>query len=97
MVIDHANGDTLDNRKVNLRICTRADNKRNRGIPSNNTLGYKGVALTKSKKRYMARIGSGRGKHMYLGTYDTIEEAARAYDAKAKELFGEYAYLNFPN
>ena len=97
MVIDHVNGDTLDNRKSNLRVCTRADNKRSRPKQSNNTLGYKGVFKTKNGHlRFGARIGNGRSKHQYLGSFNTIEEAARAYDQAAKEKHGEFAVLNFP-
>ena len=93
-VVDHISHNTLDNRKSNLRVCTGADNKRNRPAPSNNTLGYKGVV--KSGKRFYARIGNGRSKHQYLGSFSTIEEAARVYDRAAKEKHGEFAVLNFP-
>ena len=104
METDHINGNGLDNRKSNLRVCTKSENQRNRGAHVNNTSGYKGVVYMKKSKRmknpykkpWRARIGSeGRGKKLNIGHYATKEEAARAYDAKAKELHGEYAYLNF--
>lgn len=94
--VDHINKDTLDNRRSNLRICTNSQNMANRvGPPSNNATGYLGVRLTKNGKRFVAFIG-----HMnttkYIGTFDTPEEAARARDRTAKGIFGEFAYLNFP-
>jgi len=58
--------------------------------------GYKGVSFSGGKKNpYLAHIGQ-NGKILYLGIFLTAEEAARAYDEKAKELFGEYACPNFP-
>lgn len=95
--VDHINGDPLDNRKCNLRLCTNQENSRNRGKNKNNTLGYKGVNRIKSGKeyRYQAGIGIGGGK-LYIGLYKNIEDAARAYDEQAKKLHGEFARLNFP-
>jgi hypothetical protein len=101
MDIDHINGNPLDNRKSNLRICTRAENQSNRGPQKNNTSGYKGVSYKKPSKswkaqKWRAQINC-RGESICIGYFDTPEEAARAYDTKAKELHGEYAYLNFPD
>jgi hypothetical protein len=103
MQTDHINGDTLDNRKENLRICTHTENICNRGAHKNNRSGYKGVTRRKTrhgrwaiKNPYWARIYYEK-KEYSIGYYPTAEEAARAYDAKAKELHGEFAYLNFPD
>ena len=95
MMIDHINHNGLDNRRENLRICTNAENNRHRRKPKNNTSGYKGVCWDKSKKKWRARIEKDN-KNIHIGYYNILEEAARAYDAKAKELFGKYAQLNFP-
>jgi hypothetical protein len=91
--VDHINGNTLDNRKINLRESNNATNHMNQSVRSDNKSGFKGVS--KRKNKWMARIGK-NGK-INLGTFNTPEEAAKAYDAKAKELFGEYAKLNFPD
>jgi len=104
MDIDHINGNTLDNRKENLRICTRSQNSQNRKLRSDSASGYKGVYKHKArnlKKPFEAYIGDSETsypstKHINLGCYTTAEEAARARDKKAKELHGEFAYLNFP-
>lgn len=87
-VIDHINGNGLDNRKSNLRICSHAENMRNRKLHKDNSSGYKGVS--KNKGKYVARI-----MQIYLGRYNNAIDAARAYDAKARELFGNFAKLNF--
>lgn len=90
--VDHINHDTLDNRKCNLRICTQTQNTRNRIKPSTNTSGYKGVSIQRGciTKKWKASVGDN-----YLGLYRTSKQAARAYDKKAKEIFGEFAEVNF--
>ena len=98
MEVDHINGNPLDNRKENLRICTRAQNSQNKKLRADSKSGYKGV-YERSNGRFQAYIGNPEypGRHISLGYHNTPEEAARAYDAKAKELHGEYAHLNFPD
>lgn len=96
MYVDHINSDeTLDNRRSNLRLCTKSENGLNRGKPKTNKSGYKGIYWNKANQKFCAEIGINR-KGIYLGSFDTPEEAAHAYDAKAIELFGPFAKLNFP-
>ena len=97
MYTDHINGDTLDNRKENLRVCSNVQNCWNRGKNKNNSHKYKGVKQDRRRRLtpWMAYIGY-HGKRIYLGNYATEEEAARAYDKKAIELHQEFAALNFP-
>lgn len=90
--VDHANHDTLDNRKVNLRGCSKQQNSFNQKVHSDNRSGFKGVCLQKSGK-YIVRVVLSKRVH-YCGFFDDAKEAAIAYNAKAKELFGEYANLN---
>ena len=94
MVVDHINGDTLNNQRDNLRICTQRENSYNTKRPSDNTSGFKGVSWSKSRGKWEARIKA-NGKHKFLGYFDNKKEAAKTYDCSAKELFGEFAYLNF--
>lgn len=91
IVIDHINRNTLDNRKCNLRKCTQQENIFN-SCRNHNSLGVKGVGRY-SSGNYYANITKD-GKKYNLGTFGTLKEAADAYDAKAKELYGEFAYLN---
>lgn len=90
-VVDHINGDTLDNRLCNLRICTNQENIRNSKIPKNNTTGYKGICYVprNSKKPWSARVFN---KH--LGYFKTKEAAALAYNIAAKKVYGKFARLN---
>lgn len=94
--VDHENWNGLDNRKENLRICNGTYNNANKDIQINNTSGFKGVYAhnnPRSLKPYRARIGFNH-KRILIGDFHTLEEAARAYDAKAIELFGEFACTN---
>lgn len=95
-VVDHINGNQLDNRKSNLRICTQAENVcNNRRLRKGKSSHlFKGVHLSRSG-RWVAQIQK-NGKIYHLGTFDSEFDAARAYDKKAKELHGEFASLNFP-
>ncbi len=86
--VDHINGDTLDNRRCNLRIATQSENMRNRGKMSLNTSGYKGVHAM--GKKWGAKITIDK-KQIHLGTFDTPEEAHAAYCKAALELHGEFA------
>lgn len=93
--IDHINHVGLDNRKSNLRICTHQENNMNRKSNKISSSKFKGVCWDKSKNKFKAYIKI--NKKLYnLGRFDSELDAALAYDAKALELFGEYAYLNFP-
>lgn len=93
--IDHINHNTLDNRKQNLRLVNRGQNNANMRLKSTSTTGFKGVYLAKKsgRKPYWAYIWKD-GKRYGLGMYATAEEAARAYNEKALELYGDNAYLN---
>jgi len=95
LVVDHINHNGLDNRKKNLRLCTRAQNNRNSRSFRKKTSRYKGVSWDKRRKRFLACIRC-NGKYYYLGRFKSETDAAKAYDRKARELFGQFAFLNFP-
>jgi hypothetical protein len=93
-IIDHADRDPLNCRRSNLRRVTRQQNVWNKGpARRQGTSKYKGVFLCRRTGRYRARIVHNR-QQLYLGYFVSEEDAARAYNAKAAELFGEFAYLN---
>ena len=89
--VDHINGDTYDNRRNNLRLSDNSKNHMNQKTRKDNRVGYKGISKT-SSNRFQARIG--KSGCIHIGTFDTLEEAIRAYNQKALELFGEHAKLN---
>ena len=97
-IIDHVDGDHLNNQRKNLRFASATQNLQNRKLPKNNKTGYKGVVKRKGRNNpYYVFIGSGTGgKADYIGAYPTAEEAARAYDKEAKKRFGKFARFNFP-
>lgn len=93
-LVDHVNGDGLDNRRKNIRLANKSQNMANSRLGARNKSGYKGVSWDQAKARWVTSIYS-KGKYFYLGRFDDRIQAAKAYDAKAKELFGEFAKLNF--
>jgi len=90
--VDHIDGDTMNNQKSNLRICTRSQNsinsKKKKGLSK-----FKGVHWLKDNKKWRAKIMKD-GKSFYLGCFTNEAEAAAAYNNKAKEIFGNFARLN---
>ena len=93
--IDHINGDTLDNRRCNLRIVTFRQNMMNRKLRCDSTSGFRGVSLCKNlvTNPWSAHIGTrvdGKSKIRHLGYFATAEEASAAYEVAALEVFGEY-------
>ena len=92
-MVDHINGDKLDNRRQNLRLCSLPENTANqRGRPG--TSRYKGVQQNRAGN-WQVRIQVHR-KQIQLGTYQDEIEAAKVYDTAAREYFGEFARCNFP-
>ena len=94
VMCDHINHNGFDNRKSNLRLCTNAQNSYNQQARSSCTSKYKGVHWNKPNNKWVARIAF-KQKRMHIGCFDNEIKAAMAYDKKAKELFGEFAYPNF--
>lgn len=92
--VDHIDGDGLNNTRTNLRPATRSQNNGN-ARRRLNISGYKGVSWQKRDRIWYARIQL-HGQKRYLGGFKTAEDAARAYDAAALEVFGAFARTNFP-
>jgi hypothetical protein len=93
--VDHISGDKLDNRRTNLRLTNKAGNSANRAPSVANTSGYKGVSWSRGCNKWRAQIHTNH-RGFYLGVFVSKVDAALAYDKKAREVFGPYAKLNFP-
>lgn len=93
--VDHLNLDRLDNRRSNLRLATRSQNMANGGQRSDNSSGYRGVSWSSRDRIWQVHVRID-GKSRYVGRFDDLEAAARAYDAAAAAAFGQFARLNFP-
>jgi len=90
--IDHINGNGLDNKRCNLRICTNSQNQQNRHTACG-VSKHKGVHWNKKERRWYSKIKK-NGKCYWLGGYKSEIAAAIAYNTAARELFGEFAYFN---
>ena len=90
--VDHINGNSLDNRRANLRLCGNAQNAWNRGPSKRSPTKYKGVFRSHGGK-WNSKIMV-NGKRIDLGQFATPEEAARAYNDAARKHYGEFAYIN---
>ena len=94
MNTDHINRNKLDNRDANLRSCTQAENMRNVSRHSDSTAPYKGISLMQGSSKWKAKINVD-GSSQHLGTFQTPEDAAVAYDKAAVRHYGKFACINF--
>jgi hypothetical protein len=95
ILVDHRNGDNLDNRRTNLRLATPTENSCNRQKKKGCSSQYKGVCFHRRRGKWASRIKI-HGKSIFLGNFDREEDAARVYDEAAKQYHGAFARLNFP-
>jgi AP2 domain/HNH endonuclease len=96
LTVDHINLNSLDNRRVNLRLATRHQQSANRRMRTNNRTGVKGVSFNSKLGKYRAQLAittNGKRKNYHLGDFTTIHEAAMAYAEKIKEVYGEFARI----
>lgn len=94
-ILDHINGNKLDNRTCNLRLATIKENCANRSSKIGSSSIYKGVSFDSGRKKWISSIQI-EGKTKHIGRFDDEREAAIAYDAEAFKVYGEFARLNFP-
>jgi hypothetical protein len=95
-IIDHIDGDKLNNVILNLRGCTTQQNQMNKSKLQNNTSGYKGVSWASDRGKWRAHIRY-NGKLIHLGQFDCPEDASKEYEDKASELFREFKFNNNKN
>lgn len=92
-IVDHINGNGLDNRKENLRICNDSENQRNKRIGSSNKSGYKGVCWISSRGKWKVYVQVDK-KRIHLGYFENLIDAALAYNQGAMKHHGVFAKLN---
>lgn len=96
MATDHINGNPLDNRRCNLRICTKSENNKNRKPNYKSTSKYKGVTRSHESKKWRVQLGM-NGKNLHIGLFESEDDAARAYNLAAIKHYGEFASINVIN
>jgi len=95
-LVDHINGDALDNRRENLRLATARQNVQNKCVSPLSATGLKGVGWHKRRRKFHARIQL-QGVRVHLGYFEDARSAALAYDAAARMVFGSFARCNYPD
>lgn len=93
-IVDHINGDKMDNRRCNLRVCNGSQNQMNRKLTHNSKSGFKGVTWFGRDGKWRSYITHKR-KFIHIGYFNSKEDAALSYDNMARQLFGAFAKLNF--
>lgn len=93
--VDHINGNGLDNRKINIRLCTSAQNSWNTKKHKDNTSGHKGVSWDKFRSKWIAQMNF-LGEHIFLGRFENKADAVLKYNEKVKEFRGEFAFQLTP-
>ncbi len=96
ITVDHIHGEMLNNRRHNMRLCTNAQNLMRKHAYPKTASGFRGVYLQPSGRYYVIISTGSRNGKKFVGSFDTTEDAARAFDQAAIELRGEFALLNFP-
>lgn len=91
-LVDHVDGNGLNNCRDNLRPATASQNQQNAKRPAHNTSGVKGVSWCKTRGKWLAGIVLYPKKTKFLGYFDTLNEAAEARAAAERKYFGEYSY-----
>ena len=92
-LVDHINGEGIDNRRSNLRLCTHGENQMNRDRPKSSTSGYSGVNYHRASGKWQCRVQS-NGKRHDLGLFDNKHDAARMYNFWCVDLHGKFARPN---
>jgi hypothetical protein len=93
LCVDHINLNKIDNRRINLRVCSKQQNAMNRDIHISNKSGYKGVCYHKRNKKYMASITKNK-KKICIGYFSSAQEASEAYKKASIDIHGEYSIFN---